>query len=122
MASSPKSDNSKFGDLGEKFALRLLKIKGYKVICTKFRSKFGEIDIIAEKDNTLIFVEVKTRWSLKFGLPQEAVNFRKMVNIKRTGEYFSLLNPNLPKKLAIEIVAIQAENNRVTSAKIIRLD
>lgn len=122
MTSTSKTQTSHFGNLGERFAESLLKRKGYSILKTKFRSRFGEVDIIALKDSTLVFVEVKTRWSEKFGKPEEAVTPWKLKKIAKTGEYFSLLNPTLPKKLLIEVVAIEVENGKVTSAKIITVD
>ena len=108
-----------FGKQGENYACRLLQKSGYRIIERNFTSRFGEIDIIAQDKDTLVFVEVKTRWSRRFGLPQEAVTPQKLFRIKRTAEYFSLRHPHLPKKLRIDVVAIEIENNIVISARII---
>lgn len=114
----------KFGDLGESIATDLLVKKGYKIIAKNFRSKFGEIDIVANCGDTLVFVEVKTRWSRKFGKPEEAVIPRKLYRIKKAAEYYCLLNNvdlnNI--KARIDVVAIEIENGQVTSAKIIEVD
>lgn len=117
-----KNPSSRQGKLAEDFAVKLLTDKGYKVIDRNFRSKFGEIDIIAIKDEVLVFVEVKARWSLKFGKPEEAVTPQKLWKIGRTGEYYSLLHSELPKKLRIDVVALEIENRKVTSAKLIQVD
>ena len=61
------------GKRGEDIAARFLLEKGLALIARNFRDKFGEIDIIAKDRETLVFVEVKTRRSHRFGLPQEAV-------------------------------------------------
>lgn len=116
------SNRRRFGQLGEDYAVKLLKRKGYKILERNFRAKFGEIDIVAKDGDTLVFVEVKTRWSKKFGLPEEAVTPKKLSKIKRTGEYYSLTHPTLPKKLRIDVVALEVEGGRVTSAKIIKVD
>ena len=108
-----------FGKQGENYACRLLQKSGYRIIERNFTSRFGEIDIIAQDKDTLVFVEVKTIWSRRFGLPQEAVTPQKLFRIKRTAEYFSLRHPRLPKKLRIDVVAIEIENNIVISARII---
>ncbi len=110
------------GKLAEDFAVKLLKGKGYEIIDRNFRSKFGEIDIIALKDGYLVFVEVKARWSMKFGKPEEAVTSSKLWKIGKTGEYYSLLHPNLPGKLRIDVVAIEINDGEVSSAKIINVD
>lgn len=111
-----------YGEMGENYAVELLKSKGYKVIERNFRSKIGEIDIIAIDGDTLVFVEVKTRWSKKFGLPEEAVSKTKIARIKRTGELYSISRPALPKKLRVDVVAIEVEKASVKSAKIIKTD
>ncbi|OGM15132.1 hypothetical protein A2V56_00525 [Candidatus Woesebacteria bacterium RBG_19FT_COMBO_42_9] len=122
MSARAKFPTRYFGDKGEKFAKKFLYERGYKILTTKFRCRFGEIDIVALKDGVLVFIEVKTRWSEKFGKPEEAVTPWKLQRIKRTAEYFSLLNSNLPKKLLIEVVAIEVREERVTKAKIITVD
>lgn len=111
-----------YGNLGENYAYNLLRSHGYKILQRNFRSKTGEIDIVAIEGDTLVFVEVKTRWSKKFGLPEEAVTKRKLYRIRKTGEYFSLTHPTLPKKLRIEVVAIEVVNGKVSSARIIKAD
>lgn len=117
-----KNQSSTQGKKAEDYAVNLLKGKGYKIIDRNFRSKFGEIDIVAIKDDVLVFVEVKARWSLKFGKPEEAVTSSKLWKIGKTGEYYSLLHPNLPKKLRIDVVAIEIKDGEVSSAKIINVD
>ena len=65
-----KYTNQELGELGEKLAKRFLEERGYTIICQNFRTKQGEIDIIArDKYKTIIFVEVKTRTSLEYGNP-----------------------------------------------------
>ena len=65
------------GNAGENFAANYLENLGYTIFSKNCRILSAEIDIIAEKDDVIIFVEVKTRSSTKHGLPIEAVNFRK---------------------------------------------
>lgn len=115
----PPKSTKKLGNLAEDFAVQLLQNKGYQIIERNFRSRFGEIDIIAFKNNSLIFVEVKARWSDKFGAPEEAVTPGKLWKIKRTGEYYSMLHPELPRKLLIQIVALEIREGRVSSSKVI---
>lgn len=112
---------SNLGSLAESYAVRLLSSKGYKIIERNFHSRFGEIDIVALEGVTLVFVEVKARWSRKFGAPEEAVTRSKLWKIQKTGEYYSILHPELPKKLRIDVVAIEVEGGVVSSAKIIQV-
>jgi len=94
------------GNLGENLALKLLKNSGYKLLDRNFRSKFGEIDIIAYQGGDLVFIEVKTRWSKSFGPPEEAITPWKIRRIIKAGEYFKLLNPQLPDSLRLDAVVI----------------
>lgn len=95
-----------FGYLGEKIASDYLEKKGFRLLEKNFRSKFGEIDIIAIDQNTLVFVEVKARWSSEFGLPEEAITSWKIRKIIKTADYYQLLHSQLPKLTRIDACAI----------------
>lgn len=85
--------NQELGQLGEKLAKKFLEERDYKIICQNFKSRQGEIDIIAkDKDQIMVFVEVKTRTSLEFGNPSEAVNSIKKEHILKTAKYFLYSN------------------------------
>lgn len=108
------------GTVGETYACSLLVQNGYSILRKNFSCKIGEIDIIATMGDTLVFVEVKTRTSSKFGSPEEAVNKHKLKKIQRVGEYFLKGKKNLPKKLRIDVVLVKMINGKVESAKIIK--
>lgn len=78
------------GKLGEDRACAYLESCGYRIIDRNFRCRAGEIDIIAASGNTICFAEVKTRRSLSFGLPREAVGRTKKARIKRAAAYYLL--------------------------------
>jgi len=80
------------GDKGEKRALIFLVEQGFNILETNYRSKVGEIDIIAGRKNLIAFIEVKTRQSSRFGNPEEAVNRKKMRKIIKTAKYYLLVN------------------------------
>lgn len=85
--------NQELGQLGEKLAKKFLEEREYKVICQNFKSRQGEIDIIVkDKEETIIFVEVKTRTSLEYGNPADAIDNEKMEHILKTAKYFLYLN------------------------------
>lgn len=109
------------GNTGEDYAVNLLIDKGYKVIERNFRSRFGEIDIIAIHKDTLVFVEVKTRTSKKYGKPEEAVTPQKLNHIIKTSDYYCSTHNKLPKKKRIEVVALEFVAKRIVSSKIIRV-
>ncbi|MEJ2245337.1 MAG: YraN family protein [Acidobacteriota bacterium] len=73
---------------GERIACRFLMRRGFDILARRYRSGSGELDIIAFEKDTLVFVEVKTRSSLRFGEPWEFVDWRKQHIIRRTAEEF----------------------------------
>ena len=83
--SSYKKD---FGKEGEALAVSHLLKKGYKILANNYRSGRAEIDIIAEEDGVYIFVEVKTRETDKYGLPEEAVSTKKINMMAQGAEDF----------------------------------
>ena len=78
------NDRKLLGKIGEDLAASMLFAEGYSVIDRNFRSYVGEIDIVAMKDGTIYFVEVKTRTCEKFGEPGEAVNQEKQYRLRKT--------------------------------------
>ncbi len=70
---------------GEGLAIRFLKEKGYRIIEKNFRFQKAEIDIIAQKENTLICIEVKTRTTDYFGNPQDFIDNKKRRNGQKVG-------------------------------------
>ena len=76
------------GNLGENIALKYLKERSHKILGTNYYSRFGEIDIISENENNIIFTEVKTRTSDRFGSPEDALTPRKLQKIKKTALQF----------------------------------
>jgi len=98
--------NQNLGKLGENLAVKLLQKNNYKVLERNFHTRFGEIDIIAQEADTLVFVEVKTRFSHKFGPPEEAITYWKIKHIIKAGQYYKILHPKLPEALRIDAVTI----------------
>jgi len=101
-----------FGQKGENLASSLLTSANYQIIERNFRTKIGEIDIIALHENRLVFIEVKTRHSLEFGYPEEAVTQSKIATVAKVGEYYSKLHPELPQALRIDVLAIGPKDKK----------
>lgn len=80
------------GNLGEDYACEVLAALGYELMERNFRSRFGEIDIIAKKDGFLCFIEVKTRGENAMGRPAAAVTVSKQRKILKTSEYYITLH------------------------------
>lgn len=70
-------ERQSLGRLGEDLAVSFLSGEGYKIIERNFRTRLGEIDIVCQKGGKIVFVEVKTRGSDLFGLPEEAITEQK---------------------------------------------
>lgn len=83
-----KTEKRKIGDKGEDEACQYLIDKGYEIVERNYSCKFGEIDIIACKNNDLVFVEVKTRKNNFFGEPQEFVDYRKLEKMNMAMDWF----------------------------------
>lgn len=79
---------TELGKIGEEFAANLLELQGYRILERNFRCRMGEIDLIAEKDGEISFVEVKTRKSARFGRPAEAVNSEKQRRMRKAAEFY----------------------------------
>jgi len=82
------NDSKKIGKLGEEVAARYLQGKNYKIIDRNYRWARGEIDLVASKDDTLVFVEVKTARGNNFGPPETWVNERKRLQLGKVAERY----------------------------------
>ncbi len=101
--------------IGEDKACEFLKEKGYKIIERNFRKGYGEIDIIAVKDKTLVFVEVKTRTSNAYGTPLEQITYHKLKTLIKTAQFYKVLNPKLPDEMRIDAVSVTLDNLKNSS-------
>ena len=105
------SSNRSFGDQGEALVCEYLKKKGYRIREKQWRSKVGEIDIIAEKNGVFVFVEVKTRQSSRFGYPEESVTTKKRQHLMHAADLYCQLQ-RIERPRRIDVVAvILGENN-----------
>lgn len=104
--------SSSLGKLGEEVVCTYLKRKGYKVKCTNYHSRYGEIDIISENEKYIVFVEVKTRRSFNFSRGIEAVNKAKRIKIIKTAFCYLSENESLKQpRFDIAEVLIDAKND-----------
>lgn len=81
-----KQENKITGNKGERLAAEFLQRKGYEIVDRNYQSKWGEVDIITKINQIIVFVEVKTKTTDKFGEPWEMVNQWKIEQVKRMGE------------------------------------
>ncbi len=101
--------NNLVGAWGETCAATYLRKKGYRLVASGYRCRYGEIDIIAQKKGFLVFVEVKLRKNDDFAMAREYVNFTKQNRIKTTATLYLAQNPTQlqPRFDVIEIYAPQ---------------
>lgn len=107
-----QSKNLASGNLGEEIATEFLRKKGYKIIGRNFRIRGGEIDIIAIENHTLVFIEVKTRTSNKFGTPLEAITPWKLKSLLHTLNFYKATHPGLPDSMRLDAVSIILNNQK----------
>lgn len=101
------SKHNETGKLGEELARSFLVKNSYKILDVNWRYNHKEIDIVALKDEMLVFVEVKTRSTLAFELPQEAVTIKKQKNLVYAADaYIQEKEIDLPSRF--DIVAVLA--------------
>ena len=102
----------KLGKYYEKIAKKYLKKKGYKIISENFRTRFGEIDLIALKNKTLIFVEVKGGKDY-WGEPAYRVNKKKWDKIIKTAKAFLKFNDIDYEEVRIDIISVHEDGKIV---------
>ena len=112
-------NNQTLGNKGEELAKTFLLEKGYELLEQNWRHKKSEVDLICRKDGVLIFVEVKTRSTDRFGYPEESVGFRKEEKLAQAAaEYIEQTNHQ--DEIRFDIVSIILGKETKTVAK--RLD
>jgi putative endonuclease len=109
------------GKIGERFAARYLTSHGYDILEKNYSTPLGEIDIVARHDGLLVFVEVKTRSSGRYGLPQEAVNLRKQRQMIRVAEAYLKERKNSEVPCRFDVVAVTTTSGgRIRAAELIQ--
>ncbi|MBS3971053.1 MAG: YraN family protein [Clostridia bacterium] len=99
--------NHEIGKRGELLAQKHLKEAGYEIITVNYRCRLGEIDIIASKDNYIIFIEVKTRRNNNYGLPYESVSTVKQKRIRKVAAYYLKVNNIFQGDCRFDVVSIE---------------
>lgn len=94
------------GMTGEDKAVLFLEKNGYNIVKRNYTCRFGEIDIIAENKDFLVFVEVKFRKNIKSGYPREAVNYKKQSKIKTTALSYISENNILERAMRFDVIEI----------------
>lgn len=101
------------GGIKEQLAAKYLQDKGLHILETNYRNRFGEIDIIAKDNDTIVFIEVKYRKTASTGHPEEAVNYKKIKTICKVSDYYRItkkLSLNTP--IRYDVIAIEGDKLR----------
>lgn len=107
-------NKNKLGVFGENLAADYLEKEGYKILERNFHCSFGEIDIICEKRKNIFFVEVKTRRSISYGMPSEAVDWNKKEHIRNVAAFY--MQTHQIENRSIEFQVMEIVINQIKNA------
>ncbi len=112
MPEETNPNKMELGKWGETYVANYLEAKGYEIIARNVRTPYGEIDIVTRKSDRLIFIEVKTRTSMVYGFPEEAVTGEKIAHMADSVESYLQENPDLLYDWQIDVIAVQVDQKR----------
>ena len=96
----------RIGAWGEEIASQYLEAKGYKILTRNWRTQEGEVDLVAQDGETVVFVEVKTRTSKDFGWPEDSVTTAKQRRLQRSAMAYLLDQDLMDVLWRIDVIAI----------------
>ena len=111
----------KLGNRGEKIAANFLRKRGYRIIEKNYHSRLGEIDIVARENDSVVFVEVKTRRSTDFGLPEEALSYDKRRRLSKVAMGYLAHRRIQDTNCRFDVVSILMDDKKVRKVKHIKL-
>jgi putative endonuclease len=100
------------GQKGEEIAAKYLQKQGYKIVSRNYRTKLGEIDIIAKDGSVLVFIEVKTRTGNSYGSPAAAVTLKKQRQICKTALCYLTSQKRLDVPARFDVISVSFDNNK----------
>ncbi|HBQ50772.1 hypothetical protein A3B42_03405 [Candidatus Daviesbacteria bacterium RIFCSPLOWO2_01_FULL_38_10] len=105
-----KAQNRQTGRLAEDMAVNALIKKGFQILERNFNNRFGEIDIIARDKETLVFVEVKAKKGMEFGMPEEMVNSHKLHKIRNMATVYTK-GKSVLCRIDVVAIVLSADND-----------
>jgi len=105
----PENHKQQLGHWGEQIAAHHLMEHGLTVIARNVRTPYGELDLLARDGEVLVVVEVKTRTSANFGLPEEAITPQKRAHLLQSAQHYLQQHPELDGDWRIDVVAIRRQ-------------
>lgn len=107
------------GKKGEAVARKYLKKLGYRILAQNYRCRFGELDLIAEEEGCLVFIEVKTRSGLDFGQPSEAITGKKRQQISKVALEYIAKNDLRDSPIRFDVVSVLQKDGAEPSIELI---
>ncbi len=120
FSKSDPGDPKEFGKKGEELAARHLTGLGYKVLEKNYRTKAGEIDIVAQDGQTIVFVEVKSRRDRSVGPPEMKVDYHKMRQITRAALLYLVRKKKSNSPCRFDVVGISAPQGEAAEITVIK--
>lgn len=111
--------NRELGRLGEEIASKYILDHGYVILQKNYRTKIGEIDIVARDGNYIVFIEVKARRSTSFGFPREAVDKNKQAKIKDVAVFYLQQNKKHNFHIRFDVVEVMLDYNNILKSVIL---
>ncbi|MBM3294622.1 MAG: YraN family protein [Candidatus Aminicenantes bacterium] len=108
---NPRPDRIRLGRAGEDAAVRHLEKKGWRIIVRGFRWRRGEIDLVAEDGDTLVFAEVKTRTDRDYGPPEESVTRAKRRQIRRVASAYLAVHGLESVACRFDVLAVEFDDD-----------
>ena len=107
-----QNDNKRLGSWGEGAAQRYLEAQGVQVLESNVRTAYGEIDLVAKEDGTLLFCEVKTRRTQTFGYPEESVTPKKQEHMRNSALDYLQTRELLDTDWRIDVLSVERQANQ----------
>ena len=112
------TQRQRLGKLGEELARRHLESSDFAILHTNYRTNSGEIDIVAQKDNVLVFVEVRTRRGNSFGTPEESITPLKQAHMATSAQEYIQEHQDEDREWRLDIAAVELDRH----GKLLRVD
>jgi putative endonuclease len=113
LAERPRDPRQRLGRLGEAAAEAACERAGLTIVARRFRLRLGEIDLIAERGDLVVFVEVKTRCGTRYGAPAEAVTCVKRKRMARAALAFLCRTGRLERRTRFDVIEVYAEGDHI---------
>jgi putative endonuclease len=111
--STMSTDAQDLGLLGERIAAKWLRARGWTILVHRFRNGHRDIDLVSRRDNTIAFVEVKTRSDLGFGGPVSAVDYDKLQQLRRSALVWMARNGRAEFEYRVDVIGVLIQSEQV---------